>query len=88
MGKSYSYIDHKERTLIFWWRKEQVSLPDIARRLRQGHSSISRELKRNRWCGKEYFPRGAQLLAGYRLQDRAHRERLKSKPVRAYVQQP
>ena len=87
MGKNYSHFDHKERTLIYWWRKEHLSLRDMARRLRRSHTSISRELKRNRWCGKEYFPRGAHLLAGYRLQDRAHRERLKSQPVRAYVQQ-
>ena len=87
MGKSYSHLDHKERTLIYWWRKEELSLRDMARRQRRCHTSISRELKRNRWCGKEYFPRGAQLLAGYRLQDRAPRGRLKSQPVRAYVQQ-
>jgi IS30 family transposase len=87
MGKDYSHFDHKERTLIYWWRKEQLSLREMARRLRRCHTSISRELKRNRWCGKEYFPRGAQLLAGYRLEARARRERLKSKQVRAYVQQ-
>lgn len=88
MGKSHSRFDHKERRLIYWWRKEQLSLRDIARRLRPCHSSISCELKRNPWCGKEYFPREAQFYDGYRLQDRAHRERFKSKPVRAYVQQP
>ena len=87
MGKSYSHFDHKERTLIYWWRKENLSLRDMARRLRRSHTSISRELKRNRWCGKEYFPRGAQLLSGYRLQERAHRERLKTKPVQEYVRQ-
>jgi IS30 family transposase len=87
MGKNYSHFDHKERTLIYWWRKEPLSLREMGRRLRRSHTSISRELKRNGWCGKEYFPRGAQLLAGYRRQDRVHRERLKSKQVRAYVQQ-
>jgi IS30 family transposase len=87
MGKNYSHFDHKERTLIYWWQKEHLSLRDMGRRLRRSHTSISRELKRNRWCGKEYFPRGAQLLASYRLEARARRERLKSKQVRAYVQQ-
>jgi len=87
MAKGYKHFDHKERTLIYWWRKELLTLREMARRLRRCHTSISRELKRNRWCGKEYFPRGAQLLAGYRLQARARRERLKSQPVRAYVQQ-
>ena len=87
MAKGYKHFDHKERTLIYWWRKEKLTLRDMARRLRRSHTSISRELKRNRWCGKEYFPRGAQLLADYRLQARVRRERLKSKQVRAYVQQ-
>ena len=71
MCKNYSHFAHKERTLIYWWRKEQLTLREMARRLRRSHTSISRELKRNRWCRKEYFPRGAQLLAGYRLQVRA-----------------
>jgi len=85
MGKNYSHFDHKERTLIYWWRKEQLSLRDMARRLRRSHTSISRELKRNRWCGKEYFPRGAQMLYAYRMQRRAKRDRLKSNAVRKYV---
>jgi len=87
MATSYRHLDHKERTLIYWWRKEQLSLREMGRRLRRSHTSISRELKRNRWCGKEYFPRGAQILAADRLQYRAKRERLKSKQVREYVHQ-
>ena len=87
MPKGYKHFDHKERTLIYWWRKEKLTLRDMAQRLRRSHTSISRELKRNRWCGKEYFPRGAQILADSRLRRRAKRERLKSKQVRAYVQQ-
>jgi len=87
MATNYRHLDHKERTLIYWWRKEQLSLREMGRRLRRSHTSISRELKRNRWCGKEYFPRGAQILAADRLQYRAKRERLKSKQVREYVHQ-
>ncbi|GJL63088.1 MAG: hypothetical protein NPIRA04_17420 [Nitrospirales bacterium] len=83
MGKHYSHFDHKERTLIYWWRKEPLTLREMARRLRRCHTSISRELKRNRWCGNAYCPRGAQLLAGSCLEARARRARLKSKQVRA-----
>ena len=85
MEQCYRHFDHKERTLMYWWRKEKLSLREIGRRLRRSHTSVSRELRRNRWCGKEYFPRGAQILATTRLQCRAKRDRLKSKPVRAYV---
>ena len=85
MDKCYRHFDHKERTLMYWWRKENLSLREIARRLRRSHTSISRELRRNRWCGQSYFPRGAQILAASRIRRRAKRDRLKSKPVRAYV---
>ena len=87
MPKRYSHLDQKERTLIYWWRKEQVSLREVARRLRRSHASISRELRRNLWCGQHYYPRGAQLIYAERLQQRAKRDRLKSKAVRAYVHQ-
>ncbi len=73
MKKCYRHFDHKERTLIYWWRKERLSVLDMAQGLKRSHTSISRELKRNRWCGKEYFPRGAQMLATYRLHRRAKR---------------
>jgi hypothetical protein len=52
MKQCYRHFDHKERTLIYWWRKEHLSLREIARRLRRSHTSISRELRRNRWCGQ------------------------------------
>ena len=85
MEQSYRHFDHKERTLIYWWRKEKLTLREIGRRLRRSHTSISRELRRNHWCGQSYFPSGAQMLAAYRLKRRAKRERLKSNSVRAYV---
>ncbi len=85
MEQCYKHFDLKERTLIYWWRKERLSLRGIGRRLRRSHTSVSRELRRNRWCRKEYFPRGAQILAADRLHSRAKRDRLKSKQVRAYV---
>lgn len=62
MTKGYQHFDLKERTLIYWWRKEQLSLREMGRRLRRSHTSISRELRRNLWCGQHYYPRGAQLL--------------------------
>ena len=87
MTRSYKHFDLKERTLIYWWRKEHLSLREIARRLKRSHASVSRELRRNLGCGRHYWPRGAQSLALARLQNRAHRERLKSNQVRAYVHQ-
>lgn len=87
MKQCYRHFDHKERTLIYWWKKEHLSLREIARRLRRSHTSISRELRRNRWCGQSYFPRGAQILSASRVQRQAKRDRLKSNQVREYVHQ-
>ncbi len=85
MEKRYRHIDHKERTLVYWWWKEPLSLREIGRRLRRSHTSISRELRRNGWSQKPYFPRGGQRLADSRLRRRATRERFKSQAVREYV---
>ena len=85
MKQGYKHFDHKERTFIYWWRKEKLSLREIARRLRRSHTSVSRELRCNRWCRKEYCPRGAQILAAARLRRRAKRDRLKATPVRESV---
>ena len=87
MPKRYQHLNLTERTLIAGWRHEQLSLREIARRLQRSHTSISRELRRNPWSGGPYWPPGAQILARARLQNRAARERLKSKHVRAYVHQ-
>ena len=88
MEQCYRHFDHKERTLIYWWRKEKLSLREIARHLRRSHTSVSRKLQRNRWYGKPYFQRGAQILASSLLRRRAKRNRLKSKQVQAYVHEP
>ena len=87
MGKSYRHFEHQERTLIYWWRKEQVNLREIGRRLKRSHGSISRELRRTLWCDRHYYPRGAQLIYDNRVQSRAKRYRLKSKMLREYVDQ-
>ncbi|MCZ6800763.1 MAG: IS30 family transposase [Nitrospirae bacterium] len=87
MPKNYQHLDLTERILISGWRNEQLSLRTIARRLQRSHASISRELRRNLWGGRQYWPPRAQILARARLQNRACRERLKSKRGRAYVHQ-
>jgi len=42
MAQCYKHFDLKERTLIYCWRKEHLSLREMARRLRRSHTSISR----------------------------------------------
>ena len=85
--KEYYHLDYRERSLIYWWRKDKVGLREIGRRLKRSHTTISRELKRNLWCGKHYYPRGAQMMYAYRIEHRAKRYRLKSKQVRTHIYQ-
>ncbi len=87
MPNPYKHLNHQERTLIYWWQKEKLSLREIGRRLRRSHTSISRELKRNVWGETPYFPLGAQRSANARLRRRAKRQRFKAQAVRDSVHQ-
>jgi len=87
MGTHYTHIDKRERTLIKDWHNQGISRREIGRRLNRSHSTISRELRRNLWCGKHYYITGAQMLYERRLKQRARRYRLKNKSIRNYVHQ-
>lgn len=75
MTKPYTHLEMKERTLIYWWLKEGLSIREIGRRLKRSHTTISRELRRNQWFTSGWFPRGAQVLYQRRLAHRASRYR-------------
>lgn len=83
----YSHLNRTERTLIKGWRKQNLSLREIGRRLNRSHTTISRELKRNLWCGRHYYIRSAQEFYEYRLKRRAQRFRLKTQWARDFVYQ-
>jgi len=87
MTESYSHLDKTERTLIKDWINQGISLREIGRRLNRSHTTISRELRRNLWCGKHYYIRSAQEFYEYRLKNRAQRFRLKTPEIRNYVHQ-
>lgn len=82
---SYSHLDRRERTLIKDWHNQNISLREIGRRLHRSHTTISRELRRNLWCGKHYYIRGAQEMYERRLKWRAQRYRLKTASIRRFV---
>ena len=85
MGNHYSHLGKTERTLIKQWREQGLSIREIGRRLNRSHSSISRELKRNLWCGKHYYLRSAQEFYERRLKERAQRFRLKNQNIRDHL---
>lgn len=86
MGQCYSHLSHEERTLVYWWLKEDLSLREMARRMNRSHTTLSREIRRNKWFAKQdYYPRGAQQTYQWRLQRRAQRFRLKCPDTRDFV---
>ena len=87
MATYYSHLNKTERTLIKDWKNQCISLREIGRRLNRSHTTISRELRRNLWCGRHYYIRGAQELYEYRLKRRARRYRLKTQSIRRFVHQ-
>lgn len=87
MTTHYSHLNKTERTLIKDWKKQCISLREIGRRLNRSHTTISRELRRNLWCGRHYYIRGAQEFYEHRLKRRAQRFRLKTQSLRRFVHQ-
>ena len=87
MVKQYTHLELKERTLIYWWRKEGLGFREIGRRLKRSHTTISRELRRNQWFTQGWFPRGAQKRYEVRLARRVRRFRLKNESIRRNVHQ-
>lgn len=85
MTQTYTHLELKERTLIYWWLKEGLSLREIGRRLKRSHTTISRELRRNQWFQQGWFPRGAHMRYCLRLEYRARRFLLKNNKLRQYV---
>lgn len=85
MGMYYLHLNQTERRYIKAWHDKGLSLREIGRRLNRSHSTISREISRNLWCGKYYYFLQAQRFYDSRLQDRAQRYRLKSEALRDYV---
>lgn len=87
MTTHYSHLDKRERTLIKDWHNQAISLREMGRRLHRSHTTISRELKRNLWCGRHYYIRSAQEFYERRMKHRAQRYRLKTQTTRDYVHQ-
>ncbi|MBL4781977.1 MAG: IS30 family transposase [Porticoccaceae bacterium] len=87
MGAHYSHLDKRERTLLKAWHGQGLGMREMGRRLNRHHSTISRELRRNLWCGRDYYITGAEQIYAARLRRRAQRYRLKSPSIRAFVHQ-
>lgn len=88
MNAHYSHLSEFERCRIFdWYHCRKKSIREIGRLLRRSHTTISRELRRNK-CHHYvpcYYPHPAQRAYNSRMRLRAKRTKLKSLMVQQYV---
>jgi IS30 family transposase len=82
--KKHQKLTAQERDLIAVWKSAGTSLRQIATRLDRSPSTISRELKRNRW-GKTYVAIHAQAVTEKRIKLARKRHSLKNRSVYKYV---
>ena len=82
--KKVSKLTDRERDLIAIWTSRGLSARDIASRLGRHHSTIGRELVRNRF-GEHYVAIHAQYLTDQRKSYAGKRHPLKNPKVYAYV---
>lgn len=82
--KQHKKLTAWERDLIAIWCSQELSVREIAHRLKRNPSTISRELKRNRW-GNNYVAIHAQAVANKRSQLARKRHSLKNSLVYKYT---
>lgn len=88
MENQYQHLSLVERERIAIWKAEGLSLREMGRRTGRHHSTLSRELSRNRlpWIVEGYLPHPAYRQAKERKQRAGKRIRLKNPMIRNYVE--
>jgi IS30 family transposase len=86
---NYKHLNEEERDRLAVLKSQGQSLREIAQELGRSHTTLSRELKRNRhkppWGARVYYPHTAHRKADHRLRQSHCRLRLKSMDVRLEV---
>ena len=82
---SYHHLNARERMSIFYLNQWGLSLREIARRLNRSHTSISRELTRNKRRIGGYCDRAAQAYANDRKAIARHSKRFGHDPLKTHV---
>jgi IS30 family transposase len=83
--RKYHQLSLEEREKIYAWKLQGVTLREIGRRLKRNHTSLSRELKRNKQPGTEYISCKAHERSIKRGVDQRHHAPLKNPLIFLYV---
>lgn len=82
---SYSHLNARERMNIFYLHQWGLSQREIGRRLNRSHTSISRELTRNKRVIGCYCDQAAQKFANDRKAIARHTKRFGNEQLKTYV---
>jgi IS30 family transposase len=85
--RTHHKLTLEERELLYGFQKQGLSIRSIAVKLGRSHSTISRELFRNKRLDNIYLPCYAQTVSGIRANKQRQRARLKNEITREYVRQ-
>jgi IS30 family transposase len=80
MGIHYSHLSNFERCRLFaWYHYQKMSKHEIARLLNRSHTTISRQIRRNKYYYyvTTYYPHPAQFYYERRMKERAKPIKLK-----------
>lgn len=84
---SYVHLNIEERERLFGWRESGLSQREIAKRLNRNVSTVSREITRNTYFGRQYLPCLAQKRASRVGIKQRYQAPLKSPAVFVYVRE-
>lgn len=90
MGRHYSHLCLWERQRLFeWYHYNKKSIREIGRLLNRSHTTVSREIRRNKtdYYVPTYYPHPAQHYYSSRISRRSRRSPLKSAETRQYVEE-
>ena len=83
--KKYKHLNLEEREKLYALNMQKISLRDIAVQLNRPHTTLSRELRRNKRFLSPYIPCQAHTYAKRRIQLQRATARLKSQEIYDYV---
>lgn len=85
--KSFTHFSLEEREKIYLWKGQKKTNREISRLLGRSHTSIKRELQRNRTAGHQYVPCKAQEKADTRGKKQRQKAPLKDPETFVYVRE-
>ena len=83
--RTYQQLSLEERELIYGLQKQGLTLRAIAKKLGRSHTTLSRELRRNKRKDNLYLPCFAQTISTFRTTSQRKGARLKNPLIHTYV---